>query len=242
MQGQHKFKVRPTDPGKVLVEVDLPGGPWGQPSVVDIGPEDCTLRWGRDASPAIPIGHGFQAIIRFSESDAAFHCRVRAVARLEGESVRTYRFELRFHESVLDTYVAALVGAFDRRLTPRVAPAKETVVETALSLPDGTCEVSARLLDVSEGGVALIAEPGVDEAFAEADALRVRLALPTEDGPLGFLTTVRARQRLPEGVLYRMQLVPSSKDDDTQERLRRYVAVTRAQSGAASGLEKATRD
>lgn len=228
MHGRHEFRVRPSDPGRVRFQVELPGIEVCDPEVIDVGTEACTLRWNRGVAPRLPVGRGIQGRVSFEDPTLAFLVRLRPTGRVDGGDGTTYRFEIEVHETDRDGYLQALVSTFDRRATLRVTADPTTSIRAIISLEDGRGDARGRIKDLSEDGISLITDTCADEHLFAADILRVRVGLPTEPEPLELRARVLARQSVPGGLLYRLEFVhePGSHVVE-RERLAQYVEARR---------------
>ena len=196
MDGRRQYRVTPDQGSRFHVAVLVSGRRAGEgvlfdASVGGVGVEFLSVDFPQANQPALAVGQ--QVDLRITSPTLAEPLELAAsiVHRVDGDAgIRLgFRFE---NEAVLRRRdCPELFRLFNRRSSFRVEADPRAPV--AVTLARGKHTIDAQLVDISAGGMAVLAPAEADAALESVDVLDATIALPGAAAPLEIPCHVRRR-------------------------------------------------
>ncbi len=191
-------------------------GPDGSPTsgrLVDVSASGAGVLFLGPDFPSLAVGQEVDLIFASEKIGTPMTVAAKVQHRTEEQGAR--RFGFRFLEAqALDTNLPPVMRKFfNRRRTVRVVPDPAQPVRVELRVDPGDTPLEAGLVNLSETGVAIRLEAGLDSRFADTTALWVTLYLPGARRPVSMFGDIRYRRLAGQGIHYGIDFDPETSRD-----------------------------
>ncbi|MHC4083142.1 MAG: PilZ domain-containing protein [Planctomycetota bacterium] len=208
-----QYRVNVDDTAELQVALlDTDGKPLAG-RLIDVSASGAGVRFLGPGYPNLAVGQEVDLVFASEKIGPPMTVAARVQHRAEEQGAR--RFGFRFLEAqALDTQLSPVMREFfNRRRTVRVAPDPYQPVKVELRLEPEHAPLEVGLVNVSETGVAIRLEVGLDSTFADTTALWVTLYLPDIHRPVSMLGNIRYRRLVGEHVHYGVDFDPEKSRD-----------------------------
>ncbi len=164
----------------IEVEVLPTPGATARGTLQGIDPESVRVRFANAQAPALCIARGAELRFYSKPGQAPFSVRASTCFRSDGEGQREYGFSFPDRDTVRKHLMPYLFGAQNRRSFVRVRPALGSPIQVALEARANSSRLTGKLIDISEGGMAVQIRPDDEDAFVDVVRGAVEFRLPGE--------------------------------------------------------------
>jgi c-di-GMP-binding flagellar brake protein YcgR len=212
-----QYRVELDEAAALQVTVSNPHGSPLAGQLIDVSGSGAGVRFLGPHCPNLAVGQEVDLVFRGEHLATPVTVAARVQHRTEERGSRRYGFRF-LQAQQLDTQLSPeLREFFNRRRVMRVTPDPYDPVRVTLEARPGSPQVEVQLDNISELGVRVSLEAGLEATFAETTTVGITLHLPGFRRPVELVGNVRYRRLVGEVIQYGIELDAELSEDFSRQ-------------------------